>query len=66
MNSEQTQGKWQQLKGAAREKWGKLTDDDLDQVRGKAEKLLGKVQEKYGVEKEEAKRQVDEFFSQNA
>jgi uncharacterized protein YjbJ (UPF0337 family) len=54
MNHDTLEGQWTQLKGRAREQWGKLTDDDLDQVRGKAEQLAGKVQERYGVAKDEA------------
>jgi len=44
-----------------KEKWGKLTDDDLQMIRGKRDQLIGKVQERYGIAKEEAERQVDEF-----
>ena len=47
------------MKGAAREKWGKLTNDDLDQIHGQSEQLIGKIQERYGVAREEAKKQVD-------
>jgi uncharacterized protein YjbJ (UPF0337 family) len=62
MNHDTLEGQWTQLKGRAREQWGKLTDDDLDQVRGKAEQLAGKVQERYGVAKDEASRQVDTWL----
>jgi uncharacterized protein YjbJ (UPF0337 family) len=61
MNSDQLEGKWKQLKGAAREQWGKLTDDDLEQIGGKQDQLIGKVQERYGIAKEEAKKRVDEW-----
>jgi uncharacterized protein YjbJ (UPF0337 family) len=61
MNWEQIKGKWQQAKGHVQEKWGDLTDDDLQVVNGKREQLVGKVQERYGIAKEEAERQVDEF-----
>jgi uncharacterized protein YjbJ (UPF0337 family) len=63
MNWDQVQGKWKQLKGQAKTKWGKLTDDDLDRVSGKREELEGRIQERYGIEREEAKRQVDEFLA---
>lgn len=59
MNWDQIEGKWKQFKGSAKENWGKLTDDDLDQAEGKRDKLIGKIQEKYGVAKEEAEKQVD-------
>ncbi|HXT68359.1 MAG TPA: CsbD family protein [Vicinamibacterales bacterium] len=62
MNRDTLQGTWNQIKGRAREQWGKLTDDDLDQVQGKAEQLIGKVQERYGVAKDEAGRQVDRWL----
>ncbi len=52
-------GKWKQLTGDIRSKWGKLTDDDLLQVNGEREKLAGKIQERYGIAKDEANRQID-------
>lgn len=61
MNSDQIKGKWAQLKGSAKAKWGDLTDDDLTEIEGETEKLAGKVQERYGIEREEAKRRVDEW-----
>jgi uncharacterized protein YjbJ (UPF0337 family) len=61
MNIEELKGKWSQLKGEAKKQWGKLTDDDLDQVEGEREKLVGKVQERYGVARDEAEKQVDEW-----
>jgi uncharacterized protein YjbJ (UPF0337 family) len=54
-------GKWRQLKGELRSQWGKLTDDDLDRAEGDAEKLIGRVQERYGYQRDEAKREVDDF-----
>ena len=62
MNTDQVKGKWLQMKGEVRKQWGKLTDDDLDQVQGDAEKLMGKVQERYGYEKEQARDEVNRFF----
>ncbi len=62
MNWEQVEGKWKQYAGKVREKWGKLTDADLEVIHGRREVLIGKIQEHYGVAKEEAHRQVDEFF----
>jgi uncharacterized protein YjbJ (UPF0337 family) len=61
MNSDQLEGKWKQVKGEVREKWGKLTDDDIHVVAGRREQLIGKVQERYGLAKEEATKQVDAF-----
>jgi uncharacterized protein YjbJ (UPF0337 family) len=56
-------GKWLQVRGAVKEQWGKLTDDQLDQIEGKRDKLVGKLQEEYGYTKQEAERQVDDFLS---
>jgi uncharacterized protein YjbJ (UPF0337 family) len=62
MNEDTLKGQWSQLKGRIREQWGKLTDDDLDQIQGRAEQLVGKVQQRYGCARDEAKRQVDEWM----
>lgn len=59
MNWDQIQGKWKQLKGLARERWGKLTDSDLEVIGGRKDMLVGKIQEKYGIAKELAERQVE-------
>lgn len=61
MNWDIIQGKWKQVKGSMQEKWGELTDDELDQVDGNKDQLAGKLQEKYGWSKEEAEEQVNEF-----
>ncbi|MGP9790134.1 CsbD family protein [Roseinatronobacter sp. NSM] len=63
MNWDIVEGKWKQLTGSAKENWGKLTDDDLDQAAGKRDKLVGKVQEKYGIARDEAEKQVDAWSS---
>ena len=61
MNREQFQGQWNQVKGKAKEKWGKLTDNDITEINGKREVLLGKLQSQYGYEKERAERELDAF-----
>jgi uncharacterized protein YjbJ (UPF0337 family) len=58
MNWDQIEGKWKQIKGSVRQKWGKLTDDDIDVISGNQEKLTGKVQERYEISKEEAAKQI--------
>ncbi|MDB6178629.1 CsbD family protein [Paracoccus sp. Z330] len=63
MNWDIVQGKWQQLKGTAQEKWGELTNDDLDQIDGKKDQLAGKLQEKYGWTKEQAEQEIDNYFA---
>jgi len=61
MNWDQMKGDWKNFKGKIREKWGELTDDELDKVQGRREQFEGLLQKKFGVVKEEAKRQIDEF-----
>jgi uncharacterized protein YjbJ (UPF0337 family) len=61
MNWDQVQGKWKQAKGSLRQKWGKLTDDDLDTIAGSREKFVGVLQERYGIAKEEAQKRADEW-----
>lgn len=65
INSDVLKGKWQQIKGEARIQWGRLTDDDLDQIQGNIEKLAGKLQERYGYERAEADKEVDDFVRQH-
>ncbi|SEN98465.1 Uncharacterized conserved protein YjbJ, UPF0337 family [Pseudorhodobacter antarcticus] len=65
MNMDEFKGKWAQVKGSAKEKWGELTDDDLDRVEGKRDQLVGKIQEKYGHAKAEAEREVDDWMSKH-
>lgn len=61
MNEDRIKGQWKQLTGKLKEKWGKLTDDDLKVAEGNSEYLAGKLQERYGIAKDEAKKQIDEF-----
>lgn len=61
MNWDQIEGNWKQFKGHAKEKWGKLTDDDWDKAAGKRDQLIGRVQERYGYAREEAEREVDDW-----
>lgn len=63
MNQDRIAGQWKQLAGKIREKWGKLTDDDLRQAEGNSEYLAGKIQERYGIAKDVASAQVKEFQS---
>jgi uncharacterized protein YjbJ (UPF0337 family) len=61
MNSDQLQGKWKQMKGSVKERWGKLTDDDIDVIKGKHDQLVGKIQERYGIARDAAQKQVDDW-----
>ena len=62
MNWTQIEGKWDQVKGDVKTKWGKLTDDDMTSLKGKKDGLVGKIVERYGVLKDEAETQVDEWL----
>lgn len=61
MNWDQIEGKWKQLKGTAKVKWGKLNDSDLDVISGRREQLVGLIQQRYGLTKEAAEKQVNEW-----
>jgi uncharacterized protein YjbJ (UPF0337 family) len=54
-------GNWKQVQGEARVRWGKLTDDDMEQIAGQREKLAGKLQERYGIAKDEVNKQIDDW-----
>ncbi|WP_140626639.1 CsbD family protein [Methylibium rhizosphaerae] len=62
MNWDRVEGNWQQFKGKLREKWGELTDDDIDVIDGRREQLQGKIQERYGKQRDEAERDVDDWL----
>jgi uncharacterized protein YjbJ (UPF0337 family) len=62
MNTDTLKGQWQQVKGNIRKQWGKLTDDDMDQIQGDAEILAGKLQERYGRSKEEVQKELDTWL----
>ena len=55
------EGKWKEMKGLAREEWGKLTKDELEEIGGKRDRLVGKLQQKYGYASDEAARRADEW-----
>ena len=61
MNQDIVQGKWKQLKGSLKAKWGKLTDEDLDRLNGNQEYLSGKLQERYGWAKDQAQKEINDF-----
>lgn len=63
MNWDRVEGNWQQFKGKLREKWGELTDDDIDIIDGRREQLQGKIQERYGKQRDEAEREVDDWLN---
>ena len=63
MNWDEFEGNWKVLKGKVREKWGKLTDDDLDQIDGQREQLIGTLQARYGKTRAMIERELNEFCS---
>jgi uncharacterized protein YjbJ (UPF0337 family) len=63
MNWDRIEGNWKQMKGAVKEKWGKLTDDEFDMIAGKRDKLVGRIQQSYGCTRDEAETQVKAFES---
>ena len=66
MNQDQFEGKWKQLKGTVKQRWGKLTDDDITTLSGKKDELVGKIQERYGITREQAEREADEWARASA
>jgi len=62
MNTDRAEGKWKQMKGALKEKWGKLTDDDLAVINGRRDQLEGKIQERYGLAKDQVRSDIDTWL----
>jgi uncharacterized protein YjbJ (UPF0337 family) len=62
VNWDRIQGNWKEFKGRVQQKWGKLTDDDLDVIEGKRTELTGRLQQRYGVAKDEAERDIDTWL----
>jgi len=65
MNEDIFKGKWKEIKGKVKQKWGKLTDDDVTQMQGSYEELAGKLQKTYGYQKDQAKKEIDNFIKEN-
>ena len=61
MNLDTVEGNWKQMKGTVREQWGKLTDNDLEQIAGKKDQLIGRIQERYGITRDAAQQQADQW-----
>ncbi|MDX2266132.1 MAG: CsbD family protein [Hyphomicrobiales bacterium] len=66
MNWDRVEGNWKQIKGKIRSAWGNITDDDLERMAGKRDELVGKIQERYGIAKDEAERQVDDWYNRQS
>lgn len=65
MNKDTVGGTFRQLKGKIKQQWGKLTDDEIDQMDGNADILAGKIQERYGLARDEAEKQARDFKTKN-
>jgi len=64
MNWQQIEGKWDYAKGKIREKWGKLTDQDLDVIAGKRDQLIGRLKERYGIQKDAAESEINRWLDE--
>jgi uncharacterized protein YjbJ (UPF0337 family) len=62
MDWDRVEGDWKQMKGKAKEKWGKLTDDDLTSIAGRRDQLEGKIQERYGYAKDQVRKEIDDWY----
>jgi len=61
MDWDRVEGNWKQLKGKVKEKWGDLTDDEIDRIAGRRDQLEGLVQERYGLAKDQVRKDVDDW-----
>ena len=61
MNWDRAEGEWKQIKGKVKQKWAKLTDDDVAYIAGHRDQLLGRLQERYGIARDQAEKQVKEW-----
>jgi uncharacterized protein YjbJ (UPF0337 family) len=61
MNEDILKGKWKELKGSAQKQWGKLTDDDFEQINGDRTILIGKIQKAYGIQRDEVEKQLKDW-----
>ena len=66
MNGDILKGQWKQFKGECRHKWGKLTNDEVNQVNGELEKLVGRIQERYGRSREAARSEVKQYLARHS
>ena len=65
MNWDRIEGGWLQFKGKIKEQWGKLTDDEIDEIAGRRDQLEGKIQERYGIAKDQVRTDVDSWLSRH-
>jgi uncharacterized protein YjbJ (UPF0337 family) len=63
MDWDRIAGNWKQVRGRVKEKWGQLTDDDLDKASGRRDQLEGSIQARYGISKDQARKELDDWFN---
>jgi uncharacterized protein YjbJ (UPF0337 family) len=63
MDWNRVEGNWKQIKGKVKEKWGQLTEDDLDVINGRRDQLEGKIQERYGLAKDQVRKDIDDWYA---
>lgn len=63
MDWNRVEGSWKQIKGKVKEKWGQLTDDDLNMIAGSRDQLEGKIQQRYGLGKDQVRKDVDDWYA---
>lgn len=63
MNVKILEGNWKQFSGKVKEKWGKLTDNDLMAGEGQVDQLVGAIQKEYGISKEQAEQEVEKLYT---
>lgn len=62
MNKKTFKGKWRQMRGAIKEEWGQLTDDEIQSLQGRADRLLGLLEERYGYTRQKAEEEIGRFL----
>jgi uncharacterized protein YjbJ (UPF0337 family) len=63
MNWNEIEGNWKKFKGDIKQRWGRFTDDDLDQIDGRREKFIGELQRVYGIQQDEAEKEINDFLN---
>jgi uncharacterized protein YjbJ (UPF0337 family) len=62
LNKDIMAGRWEQMKSRVKQRWGRLTDDQLDHISGCGDELAGPIRKRYGYTYEKARKTVDEFI----
>ena len=62
MDWTRVEGNWKQMKGRVKERWGRLTDDDLTAIAGRRDQLEGMIQERYGYAKERTRNEIEDWY----